>query len=137
MNDEMSEIEKAAIDNPKVEELANWKNNHVYTEVEDKNQKLLEKIKFSKQDLLPEALKMKKLRGYNITDSTILSKESLHIVLTIMSINGWNCHSLDVKTPLLQGNQINCNIFIKPPKEANVQGLIWKLIYGLSDASRA
>lgn len=49
MNDEMSEIEKAAIDNPKVEELANWKNNHVYTEVEDKNQKLLEKIKFSKQ----------------------------------------------------------------------------------------
>ena len=50
MNDEMSETKKDALDNPKVKELANWKNNHVYTEVEGKNQKLLEKIKLLNQD---------------------------------------------------------------------------------------
>ena len=38
MNDEISEVEKDAIDNAKVKELGNWKNNQVYTEVEDKNQ---------------------------------------------------------------------------------------------------
>ena len=37
-NDEISEVEKDAIDNAKVKELGNWKNNQVYTEVEDKNQ---------------------------------------------------------------------------------------------------
>ena len=41
MNDEMSETEKDTINNAKVKELANWKNNQVYTEVEDKNQKKL------------------------------------------------------------------------------------------------
>ena len=38
MNNEISEVEKDAIDNAKVKELGNWKNNQVYTEVEDKNQ---------------------------------------------------------------------------------------------------
>ena len=38
MNDEMSETEKDDIDNTNVKVLANWKNNQVYTEVEDKNQ---------------------------------------------------------------------------------------------------
>ena len=37
MNDEMSETEKDATDNAKIKELANWKNNQVCTEVEDKN----------------------------------------------------------------------------------------------------
>ena len=34
----MSETEKDDIDNTNVKVLANWKNNQVYTEVEDKNQ---------------------------------------------------------------------------------------------------
>ena len=57
-----------------------------------------------------------------------------------MSINSWNCHSLDMKTVFLQGNQIDRDIFIKPPKEANVQGSMLKLnkvIYGLADTSCA
>ena len=55
-----------------------------------------------------------------------------------MSINSWNCHSIDVKTVFLQSNQIDLDLFIKPPNKVNVQSSIWKLnkvVYGLADAS--
>ena len=45
---------------------------------------------------------------------------------------------MDIKTAFLQGADINREIFVKPPPEANCVGLIWKLrkcVYGLSDAS--
>ena len=57
-----------------------------------------------------------------------------------MSINSWNCHSIDVKTVFLQSNQIDLDLFIKPPNKVNVQSSIWKLnkvVYGLADASCA
>ena len=38
MKDKMSETEKNAADNTKVKQFANWKNNPVYNEVQDKNQ---------------------------------------------------------------------------------------------------
>ena len=38
MKDKMSETEKDAADNIKVKQFANWKNNPVYNEVQDKNQ---------------------------------------------------------------------------------------------------
>ena len=38
MKDKMSETEKDAADNTKVKQFANWKNNPVYNEVQDKNQ---------------------------------------------------------------------------------------------------
>ncbi|XP_057290731.1 uncharacterized protein LOC130613397 [Hydractinia symbiolongicarpus] len=50
------------------------------------------------------------------------------------------CHTLDVKTAFLQGNQIDREVIIKPPKEANTTGVLWKLnkvVYNLADASRA
>ena len=38
MKDKMSETEKDVADNTKVKQFANWKNNPVYNEVQDKNQ---------------------------------------------------------------------------------------------------
>ena len=38
MKDKISETEKDAADNTKVKQFANWKNNPVYNEVQDKNQ---------------------------------------------------------------------------------------------------
>lgn len=48
-------------------------------------------------------------------------------------------HGYTVKTAFLQGQPIDRDVYIKPPKEADVsEGYVWKLnkcVYGLSDAS--
>ena len=51
----------------------------------------------------------------------------------------WKIKSLDIKSAFLQGQPINSEIFLKPPKEAGTDKL-WKLlitVYGLCDAPRA
>ena len=71
-------------------------------------------------------------------DSPTCSKENLRIVLAIISSRQWQASSLDVKSAFLQGNQIDRDLYLKPPKEADT-GNLWKLkttVYGLSDASR-
>ena len=72
------------------------------------------------------------------TDSPTCSKESLRLVLAIISSNAWKLHSLDVKSAFLQGAPIERDVFIKPPKEANTS-FLWKMLlapYGLNDAGR-
>ena len=112
MNDEMSETEKDAIDNAKIKELANWKNNQVCTEVKDKNQteistrwvittKVIGEDKIIKARLVARHFEDEEIKRLT-TDYPTFSKESF-IVLTIISLNSWNCHSLDVKTMFLQG----------------------------------
>ena len=71
-------------------------------------------------------------------DSPTCSKENLRIVLAIISSHQWQASSLDVKSAFLQGNQIDRDLYLKPPKEADA-GNLWKLkttVHGLSDASR-
>ena len=66
--------------------------------------------------------------------------EEIKRLTTDSPINSWNCHSLDVKTTFLRGNKIGRDKFIKPPKEPNIQGSIWKfnkVVYDLADTSRA
>ena len=51
----------------------------------------------------------------------------------------WKIKSLDIKSAFLQGQPINREIFLKPPKKAGTDKL-WKLlitVYGLRDAPRA
>lgn len=55
-----------------------------------------------------------------------------------MASSQWKCMSLDVKTAFLQSHQLEREIFLVPPKEANTNKL-WKLnkaVYGLNEASR-
>ena len=59
-------------------------------------------------------------------------------MLAIISSHQWQASSLNVKSAFLQGNQIDRDLYLKPPKEADT-GNLWKLkttVYGLSDASR-
>ena len=59
-------------------------------------------------------------------------------MLAIISSHQWQASSLDVKPAFLQGNQIDRDLYVKPPKEVGT-GNLWKLkttVYGLSDASR-
>lgn len=73
-------------------------------------------------------------------DSPTLAKSSLRTLLTISAAHKWPVETTDIKSAFLQGSLLERDVFIKPPKEANVSdGCIWKLItclYGLRDASR-
>ena len=60
-------------------------------------------------------------------------------MLAVAATNQWKINALDIKAAFLQGKCIDRDIFLRPPREANCQGKLWKLrkvVYGLSDASR-
>ena len=71
-------------------------------------------------------------------DSPTCSKDNFCLTLSISISNRWIIHSVDVKLAFLQGKGINCDVYLKPPKEAGTTKL-WKLkatVYGLCDAPR-
>ena len=127
-------------------ELDEWKKREVYTEVDDEGQKAVSlrwgiKDKTVNGHTFPKARLC--ARGFEEeqnfrTDSPTCSREGVRIALTLIASNSWKLNSIDVKTAFLQGNPIEREVFVKPPKEAGTNGL-WKLnkcVYGLADASR-
>ena len=73
------------------------------------------------------------------TDSPTCMRETLKILLAMATSKGYRINSIDIKAAFLQGKPIERTIYLKPPKEANAEGKLWKLkkaVYGLSDASR-
>jgi hypothetical protein len=76
-----------------------------------------------------------------LTDSPTVSKSSIRLLVTLAATNPeWNLMSSDVTRAFLQSAELNRDIYVKPPREANVpDGMCWKLritVYGLKDASR-
>ncbi|XP_057302644.1 uncharacterized protein LOC130636814 [Hydractinia symbiolongicarpus] len=73
-------------------------------------------------------------------DSPTAAKDTLRMFFGIAACKNWNCVALDVKSAFLQGHTIDRDVYVTPPKEANVpDGFTWKLvkvIYGLNDAPR-
>ena len=72
-------------------------------------------------------------------DSPTCCKDNFHLVLSIIVSNSWITHSLNIKSAFLQGKKIYCDVYLKPPKEAETSKL-WKLnitAYGLCDAPNA
>ena len=74
------------------------------------------------------------------TNSPTCSKEGIQTMFSSASSHTkkWQIHSIDVKTAFLQENELEQNVLVRPPKEAQTDK-IWKLhkcIYGLADASR-
>ena len=72
-------------------------------------------------------------------DSPTCTKESIRIVLSIMSSLCWSCHSIDISAAFLQGDVTEREVNVLPAPEF-YNGKIWKLkktVYGLSDAARA
>ena len=73
------------------------------------------------------------------TDSPTVQKHSVRLLLAIAAQNKWDLSTTDISSAFLQGNTLDREVFIKPPKEANLPGKLWKLnkcLYGLKDASR-
>ena len=71
-------------------------------------------------------------------DSPTCGHESLRVILAILAHRDWNLHSMDIKTAFLQGEVLQRDVYIMPPREADTRGKLWQLqkcVYGLSDAS--
>ena len=137
----------ARYDKAKLEELEKWQEFETYVEVPDTGQERIscrwvctEKVKAG--NLITKARLV--ARGFEEdksqlrTDSPTCSKDSLRMLLTILSAYEWQLKSIDIKSAFLQGSNIARDIFLKPPKEAKTDKL-WKLLkapYGLADAGR-
>ena len=72
-------------------------------------------------------------------DSPTVDKSGIRILLMIAASKGWKVQSTDIRSAFLQGSELERDVYIKPPKEAELKGKVWKLkkcLYGLNDASR-
>ena len=130
----------------KMSELKKWKTMGVYSEVDDIGQK-----RISTQWVCCERLKAGHLelearlcaRGCEDiedvpTDSPTCERDNVRILLSIAASFGWEIHSIDFKSAYLQGEDLDREIFLKPPKEANSLKL-WRLnkcVYGINDAGK-
>ncbi len=73
------------------------------------------------------------------TDSPTVQKHSMKLLLAIAATEGWDISTTDITSAFLQGSQMDRDVFVKPPKEANMPNKLWllnKCLYGLKDASR-
>ena len=132
----------------KESELKNWEENEVYEEVENVGQTAIsmrwvitEKLKngeaVTKARLVARGFEEHSL--FLRKDSPTCSRETVRLVLAIAVSKGWLPHSLDVKAAFLQGDPIERDVFLRPPREFS-NGKLWKLkktVYGLCDAARA
>ena len=132
-------------------ELDQWKKFSVYGRVQDNGQPRISvrwvcNEKFS-EDGSSRVKARLVARGFeeNVendfrADSPTASKDVLRIFLSMLATNSWQCNSIDVKAAFLQGSNIDRDVYLKPPKEADDSvGMLWKLkkcVYGLKDASR-
>ena len=125
------------------DELQKLKDFKTYTEVTDQGQNAITTtwVLTEKEGTIRARLTA---RGYeedsNIrSDSPTVQSTSLRFLLTIAASNAWNICCTDIKSAFLQGKVLDREVFIKPPKIAESNGILWKLnkcLYGLTDASR-
>lgn len=72
-------------------------------------------------------------------DSSTCSSQALRIIFVSASIKPWELDSLDIVSAFLQGNDIEREVFVRPPLKIMKKGKIWKLqkcVYGLNNAPR-
>ena len=72
------------------------------------------------------------------TDSPTCERDNVRLLLTIAATHNWPINSIDFKSAYLQGEDLNRDIFLTPPKEANTNKL-WRLkkcVYGINDAGK-
>jgi transposase InsO family protein len=141
-------VENETFEKAKVAEMESWKQHGVYEMVKDTGQKAIStrwicSMKEKEGKLVPKARLV--ARGFEEYDNSDIQKESptcsseaLKVILSVIAQKNWEPRTMDIKTAFLQGNSIDREVYLKPPKEANNRGNLWllkKCVYGLSDAS--
>ncbi len=141
-------FEDNTVEMAKQKELESWKANGVYEEVEDVGQKAVstrwvvtEKIKngqvICKARLVARGFE-EEIQCWE-KDAPTCNPETLKFCLTVINQKEWKCHTIDIQTAYLQGEQIKRVVYVKPPEEIE-NGVLWRLnktIYGLQDAAKA
>ena len=131
------------------EELKKWEKFAAFETVEDIGQEKIDCrwVVTKKEEHDGQKVDFKSrlvIRGFKETedprsDSPTAAKETNKIVTAIAANEGWKITSIDVTSAFLQGASLTRDVFVEPPKEVKVEGMIWKLNkggYGLLDASR-
>ena len=74
------------------------------------------------------------------TDSPTIHKINIKLFFLVAAAKGWKIKTSDVKCAFLQGTDLDRDVYVRPPKERRVKGVIWKMVkrtaYGFTDASR-
>ena len=112
-------MDEISFENAKKEELESWKNNHVYTEIEDNGQSCFHQMGLytqTKDEVNTKARLV--VRGVeeigkddNPKDSPKCANESLKI-LSIFAQKNWVPYSMDIKTAFLQGREIEIETYL-------------------------
>lgn len=128
----------------KKEELSRLKQFNVYDEVPNTGQSCISTrwVITKKGDNVKARLTA---RGFeediaSAVDSPTIGKNCVRMLLAIAASKHWNIGSTDIKSAFLQGQLLEREVFLLPPKESNTgNGFVWKLrrcLYGLNDAAR-
>ena len=135
------------VEQAKSEELDAWKSHNVYKAVSNEGQACIN-VRWVITPKMINGVPTVKARlvakGYQEEqnfrkDSPTCSRESIRLVLAVIASKKWKLLGFDIRRAFLQGDEIDREVYLKPPPEANTN-LIWKLckcVYGLGDASRS
>ena len=73
------------------------------------------------------------------TDSPTVRKCSLRLLFFLAAQFGWKVKTADVTSAFLQADQLDRDVYVKPPADIHVAGTLWKLrvpVYGLGDSGK-
>ena len=125
-------------------ELQKLKDRKVYNEVPDRGQATVS-VRWVVTEKSDGTVKCRLVgRGYEEntesirTDSPTCSRDTLRVLVSLIISIGWTIKHIDVESAFLQGKQLEREVYIRPPLEAETD-LLWKLnkcLYGLADAPR-
>merc|ERR1712115_174233 len=73
------------------------------------------------------------------SDSQTAAKESFKLLMALSANYNFKIVSMDIRAAFLQAKTLDREVFVRPPKDIEKEGVIWKLLkplYSLDDASR-
>ena len=138
-------FEEPAICKAMEEELNRWKQYGTYREVHDNGQKTISTrwvVNSKGKDTYKARLVV---RGFEETgdfgpsDSPTGDKACLRMIAALATSFNWKLQSIDIKSAYLQADNLDRQVYVRPPKELKKSGLIWQLekpVYGLIDSAR-
>ena len=137
-------VKDPALIRAKDEEIKRFKEFEVFEEVKDQGQQSVTSrwVITSKGDGKYKARLV--ARGfqeelYQQSDAPTVNKISKRLMFTIAACRKWEVKSLDITSAFLQADEIDREIYVKPPIDIRRKGIVWRIkkpLYGLGDSAR-